>query len=220
LKALIPPVQRAAPVLSRPRRAGVTAPRVVVAGGHSAGHVEPDALRRLEPTAGITTLGSVRAARTPTLVPAPAARSTRPAGAVAAQTGPGPSDQCRAGCATGCGVVVRVRAEVEAGFGGYVAGLRAGGDVAAADLDDLAAALRHERPMNQQGATVCRHSAESHLPESDGAADTGSCTVTRSPPSGRGARVRVPSCACVMLLTIARPRPTPAWPLRIRPVPR
>jgi UDP-N-acetylglucosamine:LPS N-acetylglucosamine transferase len=40
------------------------APRVVVAGGHSAGHIEPtmnfaDALRRLEPTAEITALGTV-----------------------------------------------------------------------------------------------------------------------------------------------------------------
>jgi len=39
----------------------VTAPRVVVAGGHSAGHIEPtmnfaNALRRLEPTAEITAL--------------------------------------------------------------------------------------------------------------------------------------------------------------------
>jgi hypothetical protein len=48
----------------------------------------------------------------------------------------------------------------------------------------------------------------------------GSCTVTRSPPAGRGVRVRVPSCAWVMLLTIARPRPTPAWSVRIRSVPR
>ena len=45
--------------------AGVTAPRVVVAGGHSAGHIEPamnfaDALRWLEPTAEITALGTVR----------------------------------------------------------------------------------------------------------------------------------------------------------------
>jgi UDP-N-acetylglucosamine:LPS N-acetylglucosamine transferase len=40
----------------------VTAPRVVVPGGHSAGHIEPamnfaDALRRLEPTAQVTALG-------------------------------------------------------------------------------------------------------------------------------------------------------------------
>src|SRR5581483_10377134 len=45
-------------------------------------------------------------------------------------------------------------------------------------------------------------------------------TVTRSPPAGRGARVRLPSCASAMLLTIARPRPTPAWSLRLRSVPR
>ena len=43
----------------------MTAPRVVVAGGHSAGHIEPamnfaDALRRLEPAAEITALGTVR----------------------------------------------------------------------------------------------------------------------------------------------------------------
>jgi UDP-N-acetylglucosamine:LPS N-acetylglucosamine transferase len=52
----------------------VTAPRVVVAGGHSAGHIEPtmnfaDALRRLEPTAEITALGTVRGLDT-TLIPA------------------------------------------------------------------------------------------------------------------------------------------------------
>lgn len=40
-------------------RPGVSAPRVVVAGGYSAGHIEPtmnlaDVLRRLEPTAQIT----------------------------------------------------------------------------------------------------------------------------------------------------------------------
>ena len=57
-----------------------------------------------------------------------------------------------------------------------------------------------------------------HLPVCGGAA--GSCTVTRSPPAGRGVRVRVPSCAWVMLLTIARPRPTPAWSVRMRSVPR
>src|SRR5205814_2018070 len=39
-------------------------------------------------------------------------------------------------------------------------------------------------------------------------------------PEGPGVRVRVPSCAWVMLLTIARPRPTPAWSVRIRLVPR
>jgi len=59
----------------------VTAPRIVVAGGHSAGHIEPmmnfaDALRRLVPTAEITALGTVRGLDT-TLIPA---RSGQPAG--------------------------------------------------------------------------------------------------------------------------------------------
>jgi Glycosyltransferase family 28 N-terminal domain len=54
--------------------AGVTAPRVGVADGHSAGHIEPtmnfaDALRRLEPAAEITALGTVRGLDT-TLIPA------------------------------------------------------------------------------------------------------------------------------------------------------
>ena len=44
--------------------------------------------------------------------------------------------------------------------------------------------------------------------------------MTQSPPAARGVRVRAPSCACVMLLTIARPRPTPASSLRMRSVPR
>lgn len=46
----------------------------VVAGGHSAGHIEPamnfaDALRRLEPTAEITALGTIRGLDT-MLIPA------------------------------------------------------------------------------------------------------------------------------------------------------
>lgn len=50
------------------------APRVVVAGGHSAGHIEPtmnvaDVLGRLAPTAEITALGTVRGLDT-TLIPA------------------------------------------------------------------------------------------------------------------------------------------------------
>lgn len=44
---------------------GESAPRVVVTGGYSAGHIQPamnlaDALRLLEPTAQITVLGTVR----------------------------------------------------------------------------------------------------------------------------------------------------------------
>ena len=53
-------------------------PRVVVAGGHSAGHIEPamnfaDALRRLEPTAEITALGTVRGLDTTQIGMAPPA---------------------------------------------------------------------------------------------------------------------------------------------------
>ncbi len=57
-----------------------------------------------------------------------------------------------------------------------------------------------------------------HPPMCGGAA--GSCTVTRSPPAARGVRVRIPSCARLMLSTIARPRPTPACSVRMRSVPR
>src|SRR2546423_1700345 len=57
-----------------------------------------------------------------------------------------------------------------------------------------------------------------HLPACGGAG--GSRTVTRSPPAARGVMVRVPSCAWVMVLTIASPRPTPAWSERMRSVPR
>jgi hypothetical protein len=57
-----------------------------------------------------------------------------------------------------------------------------------------------------------------HLPACGCAA--GRFTVTRSPPALRGVRVRVPSCALVMLLTIARPSPTPAWSVRTRLMPR
>jgi len=39
---------------------------------------------------------------------------------------------------------------------------------------------------------------------------------TRQPAVGAGGELRVPSCAWVMLLTIARPRPTPAWSVRMR----
>src|SRR5664280_1005099 len=74
---------------------------------------------------------------------------------------------------------------------------------------------RAPMPVLAPPGCACR---DSPVPVGDGAAD--SCTVTQSPPSVRGVRVRVPSCAWVMLLTIARPRPTPAWPSRIRPVPR
>ena len=68
------------------------------------------------------------------------------------------------------------------------------------------------------GRTLDAYRHDLRLPVCGDAA--GICTVTRSPPAARGVRLRVPSCAWVMLLTIARPRPTPAWSVRMRLVPR
>ena len=77
------------------------------------------------------------------------------------------------------------------------------------------AALRSPVPAPKSCPQTVRSLANAR-----GCGAAGSCTVTRSPPAARGVRVRVPSCAWVMLLTIARPRPTPAWSVRMRLVPR
>ena len=108
----------------------MTGPRVVVAGGHSAGHIEPamnfaDALRRLEPTAEITALGTVRGLDT-TLIPArgyplelvPPAPLPRTLNRALLRTPGRLRDSVRAAGA----VLDRVRAEVVVGFGGYAAG--------------------------------------------------------------------------------------------------
>ncbi|MEU5691687.1 UDP-N-acetylglucosamine--N-acetylmuramyl-(pentapeptide) pyrophosphoryl-undecaprenol N-acetylglucosamine transferase [Actinosynnema sp. NPDC020468] len=107
----------------------MTAPRVVVAGGHSAGHIEPamnlaDAVRRLEPTAEITALGTVRGLDT-TLIPArgypleliPPAPLPRRLNRDLLRTPGRLRDSVRATQA----VLRRVRAEAVVGFGGYVA---------------------------------------------------------------------------------------------------
>ncbi|MFD9891985.1 glycosyltransferase [Amycolatopsis sp. NPDC059027] len=107
----------------------MTAPRIVVAGGHSAGHIEPtmnlaDALRRLVPTAEITALGTVRGLDT-TLIPArgypleliPPAPLPRGPNRALLHTPGRLRDAVRAAGA----VLDRVRAEVVVGFGGYVA---------------------------------------------------------------------------------------------------
>ena len=105
------------------------APRVVVAGGHSAGHIEPamnfaDALRRLEPSAEITALGTVRGLDT-TLIPArgypleliPPVPLPRRLNRALLQT-PGRLH----GSVLAAGAVLdRVQAEVVVGFGGYAA---------------------------------------------------------------------------------------------------
>jgi UDP-N-acetylglucosamine--N-acetylmuramyl-(pentapeptide) pyrophosphoryl-undecaprenol N-acetylglucosamine transferase len=107
----------------------MSASRVVVAGGHSAGHIEPamnfaDALRRLEPDAEITALGTVRGLDT-TLIPArgyplelipPVPLQRKINGALLA-TPRKLRDSVRATRA----VLERVQAEVVVGFGGYVA---------------------------------------------------------------------------------------------------
>jgi UDP-N-acetylglucosamine--N-acetylmuramyl-(pentapeptide) pyrophosphoryl-undecaprenol N-acetylglucosamine transferase len=107
----------------------VTAPRVVVAGGHSAGHIEPmmnfaDALRGLAPAAEITALGTVRGLDT-TLIPArgypleliPPVPLPRKLDGTLLRTPGKLRDSVRAAAA----VLDRVRAEVVVGFGGYVA---------------------------------------------------------------------------------------------------
>ena len=169
----------------------MTAPRVIVAGGHSAGHIEPamnfaDALRRLEPMAEITALGTARGLDT-TLIPArgypleliPPAPLPRRLSRTLLQT---PGRRRDSVLAAGA-VLDRVRAEVLLVTGGSQ-GARA-----------INAAGRH-------------NSADRHRSAHGGAA--GSCTVTQRPPLARGVTVRIPSWAWVMLLTMARPRPTPA----------
>jgi UDP-N-acetylglucosamine--N-acetylmuramyl-(pentapeptide) pyrophosphoryl-undecaprenol N-acetylglucosamine transferase len=101
----------------------------VVAGGHSAGHIEPtmnfaDALRRLEPTAEVTALGTVRGLDT-TLIPArghpleliPPAPLPRKLNRALLRT-PG---KLRDSVLAAGAVLDRVRAEVVVGFGGYLA---------------------------------------------------------------------------------------------------
>lgn len=104
-------------------------PRVVVAGGHSAGHIEPamnfaDALRRLEPAAEITALGTVRGLDT-TLIPArgypleliPPVPLQRKLNRALLAT----PARLRASVRDAGAVLDRLRAEAVVGFGGYVA---------------------------------------------------------------------------------------------------
>jgi UDP-N-acetylglucosamine--N-acetylmuramyl-(pentapeptide) pyrophosphoryl-undecaprenol N-acetylglucosamine transferase len=107
----------------------MTAPRVVVAGGGTAGHIEPamnlaDAVRRLDASAVITALGSTKGLDT-TLIPprgyplelVPPVPMPRRVGRDLLAT-PG-----KVGAAVGVAgeILDRVRAEVVVGFGGYVA---------------------------------------------------------------------------------------------------
>jgi UDP-N-acetylglucosamine--N-acetylmuramyl-(pentapeptide) pyrophosphoryl-undecaprenol N-acetylglucosamine transferase len=103
--------------------------RLVVAGGHSAGHIEPtmnfsDAVRRLAPDAQITALGTERGLDT-TLIPArgyplelipPVPLPRRLNRALLAAPG-----KLRASVRAAAAVLDRTRAEIVVGFGGYVA---------------------------------------------------------------------------------------------------
>lgn len=105
------------------------APRVVVAGGHSAGHIEPamnfaDALRALDPSSQVTALGTERGLDT-TLIPArgyplelipPVPLPRRPGKALLQVPG-----RLRRSVAAAAAVLADTRAEVVVGFGGYVA---------------------------------------------------------------------------------------------------
>ena len=107
----------------------MSAPRVLVAGGHSAGHIEPamnlaDAVRRLEPSAVITAVGTERGLDT-TLIPArgyplelipPVPLPRKPSRALLATPGK-LADAVRAAGE----ILRRHEAEVVVGFGGYVA---------------------------------------------------------------------------------------------------
>lgn len=105
-------------------------PHVVVAGGHSAGHIEPmlnfaDALRRLEPTAVVTSLGTTRGLDT-TLIPSrgypleliPPVPLPRRVNRALLNL---PTRLCASVRSAGA-VLDRVHAEVLVGFGGYVSG--------------------------------------------------------------------------------------------------
>jgi UDP-N-acetylglucosamine--N-acetylmuramyl-(pentapeptide) pyrophosphoryl-undecaprenol N-acetylglucosamine transferase len=105
------------------------APSIVLAGGHSAGHIEPamnvaDAIRELEPAASITALGTVRGLDT-TLIPArgyrleliPPVPLPRRLNLALLRT---PGRVVTAVRAAG-EVLDRLHADVVVGFGGYVA---------------------------------------------------------------------------------------------------
>ena len=105
-----------------------------------------------------------------------------------------------------------------------IAGLREIGlDPSEIDLGDRFGALDHARSTLEDFDAVCvlggnvvvlrtafhESGAGPLVIRQRAVAAAGTCTVTMSPPPERGVRATVPSWASTMLLTIARPRPTP-----------
>jgi UDP-N-acetylmuramate--alanine ligase len=114
---------------SQARSAEDGGPRVLVAGGHSAGHIEPamnlaDALRRLDPAVEVTALGTERGLDT-TLIPArgyplelipPVPLPRKPGRELLATPG-----RLNAAVRAAADVMERLDIDVVVGFGGYVA---------------------------------------------------------------------------------------------------
>ena len=187
---------------------------VVLAGGGTAGHIEPalnlaDALRRRDPDIGITALGTEKGLEG-TLVPArgyelamipPVPLPRRPSHGAAHAAGPGPrraAGRPRRSCAT-CG------ADVVVGFGGYVA------------LPAYLAARRTKTPLvvheanaraglaNRVGARLTPYVAEAVAGQpAAGAGDWASRCGAAIADAGPGRR-RAP-----------RPGPPSGWPPRAR----
>ena len=104
--------------------------RVVLAGGGTAGHIEPalalaDALRRDDPDVRIVCLGTERGLETRLVPQRGYELALIPPVPAAADPDPAAADACPAGCAgainAAAAVLDRAKADVLVGFGGYVA---------------------------------------------------------------------------------------------------
>ncbi len=107
----------------------MTGPRIVVAGGGTAGHIEPamnlaDAVCRLDPAAEVTALGTVKGLDTTLIPPRGYPLELVPPVPLPRKLGRdllGTPGRLREAVAVASAVLQRVQAEVVVGFGGYVA---------------------------------------------------------------------------------------------------